>query len=186
MWRKEDGRQPNPNEISTGPVNAATPSTSAPPVRPSTPAAAVSPNAVACISQGIRIKGEITGAEDLFIDGTIEGKLNFQNAVLTVGPNATIKADIIAREIVVRGRVHGKLEGSDRVQIWSSARVNGDIRAERVAIEEGAELHGKMEAGKAPVHAAESPARKTDSSKPKVTEAATGSTASGAAVAGAN
>ena len=141
MWRKEDGRQPNPNDISTTPVSpvpASVPAVPAPKI--SSPSAQVSPHAVACVSQGIRIKGEITGAEDLFIDGSVEGKVNFQNAVLTVGPNATVKADITAREIVVRGRVQGKLEGSDRIQIWGSARVNGDIHADRVAIEEGATI----------------------------------------------
>jgi cytoskeletal protein CcmA (bactofilin family) len=188
MWRKEDGRQPNPNEIPTTPVNSVASPVPAPqaPARVSSPAP-VSPHAVACLSQGIRIKGEISGGEDLFIDGNVEGKVNFQNSILTVGPNATVKADIIAREIVVRGRVHGKLEGSDRVQIWGSARVDGDIRANRVSIEEGAELHGKMEAGKAPATSADAPtAKKTDSSKPKVTETATGQSAPGAAVAGAD
>ena len=181
MWRKEDGRQPNPNEISTSPVAPTTSSAPlAPPARTSSPSAPVSPNAVACLSQGIRIKGEISGAEDLFIDGTVEGKVNFQNSILTVGPNATVKADILAREIVVRGRVQGKLEGADRVQIWSSARVDGDIRADRVAIEEGAELHGKMEAGKPPA------TKKAEPSKPKVSEADTGQTTPGAAVAGAD
>jgi cytoskeletal protein CcmA (bactofilin family) len=189
MWRKEDGRQSNPNEASTAPVNSTTsPAPASPaPARISPNSAPVSPNAVACLSQGIRIKGEISGAEDLFIDGNVEGKVNFQNSILTVGPNATVKADIVAREIVVRGRVQGKLESSDRVQIWSSARVDGDIRANRVAIEEGAELHGKMEAGKAPASVADAaPAKKTDSSKPKVTETATGQSAPGAAVAGAD
>ena len=187
MWRKEDGR-PNPNEIPTAPASSATsPAPPPAPARVSPAPSTVSPHAVACLSQGIRIKGEISGAEDLFIDGNVEGKVNFQNSILTVGPNATVKADIVAREIIVRGRVHGKLEGSDRVQIWGSARVDGDIRADRVAIEEGAELHGKMEAGKAPVHAAEAPSsRKTDSSKPKVTETSAGQSAPGAAVAGAD
>jgi len=191
MWRKEDGRQPNPNEISTGPVASTTPSStpaSQPPKTASTPASAsVSPNAVACLSQGIRIKGEITGSEDLFIDGNVEGKVNFQNSVLTVGPNATVKADITAREIVVRGRVHGKLEGADRVQLWSSARVEGDVRADRVSIEEGAEIRGKMEAGKAPARAAEPPAfRKPEISKSKLAESDPGHPTPGAAVAGAD
>ena len=188
MWRKEDGRQPNPNEISTSPVTSTTPSTPAPQASKSTFAPTqVSPNAVACLSQGIRIKGEITGGEDLFIDGTVEGKVNFQTSVLTVGPNATVKADITAREIVVRGRVHGKLEGADRVQLWGSARVDGDIRADRVSIEEGAEIHGKMEAGKAPNRAADTPpSKKTEISKSKLTESEAGQSAPGAAVAGAD
>jgi cytoskeletal protein CcmA (bactofilin family) len=188
MWRKEDGRQQSPNEISTSPANSTpSPVPAAPAPKPSFSAAPVSPNAVACVSQGIRIKGEITGAEDLFIDGNVEGKLNFVNSVLTVGPNATVKADITAREIVVRGRVHGKLEGSDRVQLWGSARVNGDIHADRVSIEEGAEIHGKMEAGKAPARLAEMPAsKKSENSKAKAAESEPGPAASGAAVAGAD
>jgi len=188
MWRKEDGRQPNPNEISTGPVASTTspaPVAQTPKIAPAS--APISPNAVACLSQGIRIKGEITGGEDLFIDGTVEGKVNFQNSILTVGPNATVKADITAREIVVRGRVHGRLDGSDRVQIWSSARVEGDIRADRVAIEEGAEIHGKMEAGKVPTRTADALAsKKIETSKPKVTETDASQSAPGAAVAGAD
>lgn len=188
MWRKEDGRQPNPNEISTGPVASTTSSPTPSPTPKISPAPPqVSPNAVACLSQGIRIKGEITGGEDLFIDGTVEGKVNFQNSILTVGPNATVKADITAREIVVRGRVHGKLDGADRVQLWSSARVDGDIRADRVAIEEGAEIHGKMEAGKAPTRTADAPAsKKPEISKSKVTESDASPSTPGAAVAGAD
>jgi cytoskeletal protein CcmA (bactofilin family) len=110
-----------------------------------------------------------------------------QNSVLTIGPNATVKADLSARELVIRGRVHGKLEGFDRVQIWSSARVDGDIRADRVAIEEGAELHGKMEAGKAPTRAAEtSGAKKSEASNTKTADSALEKPAPGAAVAGAD
>ena len=109
----------------------------------------VSPRAAACISQGIRIKGEITGKEDLFVDGTVEGKLDFGNASVTVGPNGKVKADISAREVIVRGTVDGKIEGTERVQLWNSGRVTGEVRTERLAIEDGALLRGKVEAGKA-------------------------------------
>jgi len=148
--------------------------------------AAVSPNASACVSQGIKIKGEISGTEDLFIDGQIEGKLSFGNAVVTVGPNAAVKADITAREIVVRGRIDGKLTGSDKIQVWSTARVNGDLKSERISIEEGAELHGQMEAGKSPVASANASApKKLEASKPKETGGEERAS-SGAAVAGAD
>jgi cytoskeletal protein CcmA (bactofilin family) len=109
----------------------------------------VSPRAAACISQGIRIKGEITGKEDLFVDGTVEGKLDFGNASVTVGPNGKVKADISAREVIVRGQVDGKIEGTEKVQLWNSGRVTGEVRTERLAIEDGALLRGKVEAGKA-------------------------------------
>jgi cytoskeletal protein CcmA (bactofilin family) len=108
----------------------------------------VSPKAVACISQGIRVKGDITGKEDLFVDGSLEGKLDLGNASCTIGPNGKVKADITAREVIVRGQVDGRIDGSDRVQLWNSGRVTGEVRTERLAIEDGALLRGKVEAGK--------------------------------------
>jgi cytoskeletal protein CcmA (bactofilin family) len=151
MWRKEEskpqGAAPAANPPSSG---ATSPSTNSAPV--GVPAAAVSlpvsPKAAACITQGIRIKGEVTGKEDLFIDGTVDGKLDFGNASVTVGPNGKVKADISAREVVVRGQVDGKIDGTERVQLWTSGRVTGEVRTERLAIEDGAVLRGKVEAGK--------------------------------------
>lgn len=184
MWRKEDGR-PNPNEV---PTNSGAPAPTG--FSPSSnPASAPGPSkTTACVSQGIRIKGEVTGSEDLFIDGNLEGKVTLQNAVVTVGPNASVKADLVGRELVIRGRVTGKLDASERIQIWHSARIDGDMRAERISIEEGAELHGHMEAGKAPARAAESTsnAGKKSDAKAKVTEAPAEKSAPGAAAAGAN
>jgi cytoskeletal protein CcmA (bactofilin family) len=187
MWRKEDGRPQNPSENSTSPVNPTTPPAPAPVNSKQLSSVPTSANAVACLSQGIRIKGEITGSEDLFIDGNVEGKVTFRNAVLTVGPNANVKADIDAREIVVRGRVEGKLDGSERVQIWHTAKVSGDIRSQRIAIEDGAEFRGKVEAGKAPSRPAENPpAKKFENTKPKETDANLEKPTPGAAVAGAD
>jgi cytoskeletal protein CcmA (bactofilin family) len=109
----------------------------------------VSARAAACISQGIRIKGEITGSEDLFVDGPMEGKLNLANGSLTVGPNGSIKADVSAREVIVRGRVEGKIAGRERVQLWSTGYVTGEVQTQRLAIEDGAVLRGKVETGRA-------------------------------------
>lgn len=136
MWRKEDGSPQPPEGISPTAGKAGVPGT------------AVSANAAACVSQGIKIKGELTGSEDLFIDGVVDGKVTLTNSTLTVGPNATVKAEIIAKELVVRGRAEGKFTASQRVQIWHTARVEGDIKSERISIEEGAEMHGRLEAGK--------------------------------------
>jgi cytoskeletal protein CcmA (bactofilin family) len=163
MWRKEDG---NPQ----GPEAGNSPAGKAGGGAPSSVAGGKSP---ACVSQGIRIKGELTGSEDLFIDGNVDGKITLTNSTLTVGPNAIVKADIIAREVVVRGRAEGKFTASERVQIWHTARVEGDIKSERVSIEEGAQVQGKMEAGK-PVSLANSePAgKKSESNKSKETHSA--------------
>lgn len=145
VWKKEDTKGPGVTDISTTPA-AATPAGNS--ASSATANAPVSSHAVACISQGIRIKGEVSGKEDLFIDGSIEGKLDCSGASVTVGPNGKVKADILAREIVVRGTVNGKLSGRDRVQLWSTGSVVGEVQTERLAIEDGAVLRGKVEAGK--------------------------------------
>ncbi len=158
MWKKEDSKAQGVPEISTGPGSAS--------VSPSGSSGGlpVSPRATACISQGIRIKGEITGSEDLFVDGPVEGKLNLANGSLTVGPNGSVKADITAREVIVRGRVEGKIAGRERVQLWSTGQVIGEVQTQRLAVEDGAVLRGKVEAGKLPDKSSE--ARTAGTSSP--------------------
>jgi cytoskeletal protein CcmA (bactofilin family) len=158
MWKKEETK---PQSLPQTTVNTVAPApVSAPSVAPtsaSAPAATlpVSSHAAACISQGIRIKGEVIGKEDLFVDGTLEGKLDLGNGCVTVGPNGKVKADISARDVVVRGNVEGKIDGTERVQLWTSGRVTGEVRTERLAIEDGAVLRGKVEAGKSHAKSAE-------------------------------
>jgi cytoskeletal protein CcmA (bactofilin family) len=151
MWKKEDGKPQGAPEISTAPVSApTTPSLSSAPVRETPPAIPLSPRAAACISQGIKIKGEVTGSEDLFVDGQVDGKLNLANGSLTVGPNGRVKADVTAREVIIRGIVEGKVSGRDKVQLWSTGEVNGEVLTDRLAIEDGALLRGRVEAGRHP------------------------------------
>ena len=160
MWRKEEPKSQGAAEP-VMPPSAAVPQPSTP---SSAPVAAVgsplpvSPRAAACISQGIRIKGEVIGKEDLFVDGTLEGKLDLGNAACTIGPNGKVKADISAREVIVRGHVDGKIDGTERVQLWNTGRVTGEVRTERLAIEDGAILRGKVEAGKPHARSQESSA----------------------------
>ena len=108
-----------------------------------------SSRAAATIGQGIRIKGEVSGTEDLFVDGFVEGKLNLaSDCCLTIGPNGNIKADLVAREIIVRGKVEGKVVARDKLQIGSTGEINGEVQTGRLAIEDGATLRGKVEAGR--------------------------------------
>ena len=150
MWKKEDLKSQGVPEISTAPVISSAASSAGAVVTPRENSAAlpVSPRAVACISQGIKIRGEVHGSEDLFIDGHVEGKLELGNASLTVGPNGSVKADVNAREVIVRGRIEGKITGREKVQLWSTGHVTGEVQTERLAIEEGGTLRGKVEAGK--------------------------------------
>lgn len=149
MWKKEDAK---PQGVSSSPATTTNVAPASKPVSIPTAIASVpvSPRATACISQGIKIKGEVTGSEDLFVDGLVDGKLNLTNGSLTIGPNGIVKADVNAREVIVRGKVEGKVTGRDKVQLWSTGQVIGEVQTERLAIEEGAMLRGKVEAGKQP------------------------------------
>jgi len=151
MWKKEDGKPQGVPEISTAPAGAiSTPITSSSPIRETPREIPVSSKAAACISQGIKIKGEVTGSEDLFVDGQVDGKLSLTNGSLTIGPNGNVKSDVTAREVIVRGKIEGKVSGRDKVQLWSTGQVTGEVQTDRLAIEDGAMLRGKVEAGKHP------------------------------------
>lgn len=147
MWKKEDAK---PQGVSESAVAASTAfGTTQSPDAPSLISPPVSPRAAACISRGIKIKGEVTGTEDLFVDGQVEGKLHLTaNSCLTIGPNGDVKADLNAREIIVRGKVEGKITARDKLQIWSTGQITGEVQTDRLAIEDGALLRGKVEAGK--------------------------------------
>jgi cytoskeletal protein CcmA (bactofilin family) len=176
MWKKEDAK---PQGVPDGSSDSAISSKASTPAvtgtQPSSGALPVSPRSAACISQGIKIKGEVTGSEDLFVDGLVDGKLNLTNGSLTIGPNGTVKADVVAREVIVRGKVEGRVTGRDKVQVWSTGQITGEVQTERLAIEEGALLKGKVEAGKQPVKATETKAAAAAASKsPEVTSLSSG------------
>jgi cytoskeletal protein CcmA (bactofilin family) len=171
MWKKEDGKPQGAPELSTPPTGSlSTPSPSQSPISSSTREMPreipVSSNAAACISQGIKIKGEVTGSEDLFVDGHVEGKLSLTNGCLTIGPNGQVKADVTAREVIVRGTVEGKVSGRDKVVLGSTGQVTGEVQTDRLAIEDGAMLRGKVEAGKHPVKTVEAQAAAAASGSP--------------------
>src|SRR5690349_15049818 len=154
VWKKEDVKSQGLPENVPGTV-ASSPAMGGSPMRETSTGAPVSSKASASISQGIRIKGEVTGSEDLFVDGMVEGKLSLTtNSCLTVGPNGHVKADVLAREVIVRGKIEGKVTGLDKVQLWSTGHVTGEVQTDRLTIEDGALLRGRVEAGKQPNKAA--------------------------------
>lgn len=158
MWKKEDAKSPAENSAVSGFGKS--------PSFDSSNSFSDSSRAAASIGQGIRIKGEVTGTEDLFVDGFVEGKLNLAaDCSLTIGPNGNIKADLVAREIIVRGKVEGKVIARDKLQIGSTGEINGEVQTGRLAIEDGATLRGKVEAGRMEVTKAVAAAA-TSSAKP--------------------
>lgn len=99
----------------------------------------------ATIGRTLVIKGELSAAESLYIDGRIEGKISLPDHRVTVGRNGTVQANISAREVVVMGKVSGNIECSDRVDIRSEGSVAGDVSTIRISIEDGAVVKGGIE-----------------------------------------
>jgi cytoskeletal protein CcmA (bactofilin family) len=100
---------------------------------------------LAQIGKSVMIKGELSGSEDLYIDGQVEGSIALKNNSLTVGPNGQIKASVESKVIVVQGKLDGNVTATDRVELRKSAVVTGDITTQRISIEEGAYLKGKVD-----------------------------------------
>jgi len=106
------------------------------------------------IGKSVVIKGELSGSEDLVIEGTVEGKVELSEHVLTVGSHAKIKAEVFAKIVIVLGEVVGNIAASEKVDIRDSGSVDGDILSPRVAIAEGAHLRGSVDMQKKPAVAA--------------------------------
>ena len=99
----------------------------------------------ATIGKSLVIKGEVTGSESLYIDGRVEGSINLPGNRVTVGRNGVVSANILAREVVVLGKVKGNLTASDRLDIRNEGSLTGDVVAQRVSIEDGAFFKGGID-----------------------------------------
>jgi len=137
---------------------AATPVPGQPATQPSISAPASSSNRtsskrtsdVANIGKSISIKGDLTGNEDLAIEGKVEGKVQLPNNQLTVGANGVVKAEVNAKSVVVIGHVTGNVNGSERVEIQATGIVDGDVTSPRLVVAEGAVLNGAIQMSKQP------------------------------------
>lgn len=99
----------------------------------------------AIIGQSIQVKGELTGNEDLTIDGTVEGNIELKQNNLTIGLNGNIKADINAKTVTITGKVEGNVTADEKVEIRETGNLRGNIVAPRVVIADGAFFKGSVE-----------------------------------------
>ena len=110
--------------------------------------------APARIGKTLVIRGEVKGSEDLIVDGRVEGTVTLVESRLTIGPDATVAANLSARDILILGRVQGNLVASGRVELRAGSAVEGDIQALRLSVEDNAVFRGKVDltqgASKAP------------------------------------
>ncbi len=152
MWGKKD--EPMPQGSSPG----ASPESSLPaPSRSLGGASSASAGGVglergrntAQIGKLLKVKGEISGNEDLYIDGEIEGTVELEQNSLTVGPNGKVHADVTARSITILGRVQGNVRAGERIEIRKTGSLEGDLVTARIVIEDGAVFRGSIDIIKA-------------------------------------
>ncbi len=142
MWKKDEESSPATN-TSAGMITAP---------KPTTVRSAVSASGeAATIGRSITIRGDVTGDEDLYIQGRIEGTVDLKQHNVTVGPEGRVKANIKARMVTIEGEVDGDVRGQEQVALRSASKVTGDITAPRVVLEDGATFLGSIDmSGKSP------------------------------------
>lgn len=97
------------------------------------------------IGKSLKVKGTISGHEDLYVDGEIEGTIELEENSLTVGPNGNVNADVKARDITVLGRLNGNVRAGERIEIRKTGSLEGDIATSRIVIEDGAIFRGSID-----------------------------------------
>ncbi len=135
MWKKDDMTEP-----ATQP-----PSTPGAASRSEPPRKAAGGGERAAIGRSITIRGDVTGDEDLLIQGRVDGTVDLKQHSVTVGPEGRVKADITGRTVTVEGQVDGNVRAEEQVVLRSASRVHGDVTAPRVVIEDGATFRGSID-----------------------------------------
>src|SRR6187397_3210003 len=164
MWKRDDTVKPTPP--GGGPTSAGAPSPQPTQTNPA-PATERSSDASRGLEKGpvnigksVIIKGELTGSEDLTIEGHVEGKIELRQNVLTIGPNGKIKAQVFAKSVIILGEVTGNVTASEKVDLRDNGSIDGDIAAPRVAIAEGAHFRGSIDMQRAGSKSESKPAEK--------------------------
>lgn len=151
MWGKKDDQQPSPTAV---PSSSSAPSAlSASPNTLGTrlPVSSKSDSGLergrntAQIGKSLTIKGSISGSEDIYIDGEVEGTIELKENTLTVGPNGKVQANVNARAITILGLVQGNVRASERIEIRKTGSLDGDLVTARIVIEDGAVFRGSID-----------------------------------------
>ena len=172
MWKRDESVKPTPApQAPTAPI---TPS----PQHPQSPQHAASDARTQIerdkvnIGKSVVIKGELSGSEDLTIEGHVEGKIELRQNVLTIGPNGKIKAQVFAKAVIILGEVTGNVTATEKVDLRDNGSVDGDIAAPRVAIAEGAHFRGSIDMQRAGAKTADTkPAQPAQAQTPPAPQA---------------
>lgn len=137
------------------------------------------PSRPASLGPSISLSGNLTGSEDLIIEGSVEGEVTMRDHKVTISQTGTVKADVYGKSICVEGKVDGNLMGDEQVVIRQSGRVRGNVTAPKVNLENGAKFKGSIDMQPGPKAGArddsKSPAAK--SAEPKQPQASPGPSA---------
>lgn len=139
MWDKKESGAPRGQQPSA-------------PARPDavTPAPSGSPTrGRANIGGSLFIKGEVSGSEDLTVEGRVEGKIDLKDHALTIAQGGRVNAEIHARSVVIHGEVKGNVHADEKVELAETGNLVGDLLAPRVAISDGAQFQGGVDMGRA-------------------------------------
>jgi cytoskeletal protein CcmA (bactofilin family) len=143
MWNRE----PNRPNVAASPSVAVMPEPMPQPTAPapveSAPYAPPAPTKAK--GSSLVIKGELSGSEDLAIEGRVEGKVSLPEHVLTIGLGAEVAAEIVARVVIVHGAVTGNITAFERVEVKATGRMNGDLVSPKVQMSDGATFSGRLE-----------------------------------------
>lgn len=102
------------------------------------------------LGKTFHFKGEISGTEDIFIDGEVEGTIQLPDKIVTVGPQGKVNAEIHARELIVHGKLKGNAKAQDRIEITRTGSVLGDLAMTRISIQDGAFISGRVDIRQTP------------------------------------
>jgi cytoskeletal protein CcmA (bactofilin family) len=111
----------------------------------SRPTVETADRATSRLAASLHVKGEISGNEDLYIDGTVEGLVHLDAQKLTIAATAKLTADVIAGEVIVYGSVKGNVQAKGKIEIKKDGSVNGDLTTAQIVIEDGAHFKGSIE-----------------------------------------
>lgn len=145
MWGRKDEPTPTPAPA----PRSQEPAPARPIARPATPPPSSSGLSAgrgqASIGKSLKVKGTITGTEDLYVDGQVEGTIRLEQNSLTIGPNGDVNADVFAKDIVIEGKITGNVKAGDRIDIRKTGSLSGDLSAARIVIEDGAVFRGSVD-----------------------------------------
>lgn len=100
---------------------------------------------MARLGKSVVVKGALSGSEDLYVDGEVEGSIDLREQRLTIGPNGRVRANVDAGDVVIHGKLDGNVHSSERVELKKTAMLVGDIVTQRIVIEDGAYFKGSID-----------------------------------------